>query len=252
VTLGARIQCRTAVPTPARRLLKLVGTIVGVAGLAALSGCGVDVKGDAAAGKQLFTQRCGSCHTLADAGTKGTIGPNLDDAFKQDVADGIGRDTIAGVVKKQIELPTGPEMPADLVKGKDADAVAAYVANVAGKQAGGTGTTGATGASDGGGGTAKANGSNAVQIPADSSGQLAYQFNSAEAKRGKVTLLSKNDSPVPHDISIRGGGVDQQGKEVSNGGTSKVTAELKPAKYEFYCSVPGHEQGGMKGTLTVR
>lgn len=230
--------------------MNLVGTIVGVAALAALSGCGADVKGDATAGKELFTQRCGSCHTLADAGTKGTIGPNLDDAFKQDVADGLGRDTIAGVVKKQIELPTGPEMPANLVKGKDADAVSVYVANVAGKKAGGA--TGATGASGGGGGTAKANGDNEVQIPADSSGQLAYQFKSAVAKAGKVTLLSKNDSPVPHDISIRGGGADQQGKQVSNGGTSEVTADLEPAKYEFYCSVPGHEQGGMKGTLTVR
>ena len=38
---------------------------------------------------------------------------------------------------------------------------------------------------------------------------------------------------------------------MSDGGTSKVTADLKPGKYEFYCSVPGHEQAGMKGTLTV-
>ena len=239
-------------PTPARRPLKLLGAIVSVAGLAALPGCGADVKGDPATGKQLFTQRCGSCHTLADAGSKGTIGPNLDDAFKQDLADGIGRDTIAGVVRQQIELPMGPEMPKDLVKGKDADAVAAYVAQAAGKQAGATGATGSTGASGGSGGAAKANGSNEVEIPADASGQLAYQVKSAEAKAGKVTLLSKNDSPVPHDISIRGGGIDQKGKEVSNGGTSKVTVTLKPARYEFYCSVPGHEQGGMKGTLTVR
>ena len=36
--------------------------------------------GDPAAGKAVFTQKCGACHTLADAGTTGAVGPNLDDA----------------------------------------------------------------------------------------------------------------------------------------------------------------------------
>jgi uncharacterized cupredoxin-like copper-binding protein len=90
-----------------------------------------------------------------------------------------------------------------------------------------------------------------VSIPTDPSGQLRFQVSSATAKAGKVTLLSKNDAAIPHDISVKDG-VDQQGKEVQNGGTSKVTVELKPGKYVFYCSVPGHEQAGMKGTLSVR
>jgi plastocyanin len=91
-----------------------------------------------------------------------------------------------------------------------------------------------------------------VEIPTDSSGQLLYKFKSASAKTGNVTLLSKNDSPVPHDISLKGNGVDENGDQVTDGGTSKVTAKLKAGKYTFYCSVPGHEQGGMKGTLTVK
>ena len=94
--------------------------------------------GDAARGKELFKAKCGPCHTLADAGTKGVIGPNLDDAFRQSRADGLGEGTIRAVVRGQISYPieeptTGsPGMPADIVTGDDADAVAAYVASVAG------------------------------------------------------------------------------------------------------------------------
>jgi uncharacterized cupredoxin-like copper-binding protein len=201
-----------------------------------------------AAGKQLFTQRCGSCHTLADAGTKGTIGPNLDDSFRQAITDGLGRSTIEGVVKEQIALPQGSQMPANLVKGDDREAVATYVSQVVGKRGGGT--TGQSG--DQQGGEAKANAKNEVDIPTDSSGQLLFKFKSASAKAGNVTLVSKNDSPVPHDISLKGNGVDEKGDQVTNGGTSKVSTKLKPGKYTFYCSVPGHEQGGMKGTLTVK
>lgn len=108
-----------------------------------LTGCGGTVgysqgTGDRTRGKQLFTQKCGSCHTLADAGTKGQIGPNLDYAFLQSRRDGLGADTVTQVVRGQIAYPitetsTGaPGMPADLVTGQDAEDVASYVAAVAG------------------------------------------------------------------------------------------------------------------------
>jgi mono/diheme cytochrome c family protein len=140
-----------------------------IAALAA-TGCGsggLTGPGDAALGKELFTGQgqCGSCHTLADAGTKGVIGPNLDDAFRQSRADGLGEATIRSVVRDQISYPieapnTGaPGMPADLVTGDDADAVAAYVASVAGlpvrggtEAGGGGGTTTGGGTETGGGG----------------------------------------------------------------------------------------------------
>ena len=99
------------------------------------AGCGGSEKPDPARGKELFTQRCGACHILANAGTKGVQGPNLDLAFKQSIEDGLGRSTIEGVVRKQIALPQGNQMPANLVEGKDADAVAAYVASAIGKKA---------------------------------------------------------------------------------------------------------------------
>ena len=110
-----------------------------VAALAA-TGCGatgLPETGDTGRGKELFLQKCGSCHVLADAGTKGRIGPDLDDAFRQARADGLGEGTIESVVRGQIaypveEPPTGSTgMPADLVTGEDADSVALYVASVA-------------------------------------------------------------------------------------------------------------------------
>ena len=92
------------------------------AGLAfALSGCGTGgytSKGSQGTGKQLFVQACGGCHTLADAGTTGTVGPNLDDAFAQARQAGMTSDTFTQVIATQIKFPiehpvTGaPGMPA--------------------------------------------------------------------------------------------------------------------------------------------
>jgi plastocyanin len=61
-----------------------------------------------------------------------------------------------------------------------------------------------------------------------------------------------NKSSVPHDIAITGGGLNQIGAVVQNGGVSTVSTTLKPGTYTFYCSVPGHRQAGMQGTLTVK
>jgi mono/diheme cytochrome c family protein len=226
-----------------RPLAKKLQALVAIAfcfALAALSACG-NGSADQAKGKQLFTQKCGACHVLANAGTKGTQGPNLDLAFTQDIRDGIGRSTIEGVVRAQIKVPQGGVMPAKLVTGDDADDVAAYVANAIGKKGGA--------AAGGPSGTAKADAKNVVDIPTDPSGQLAYKFKNATAKTGKVTVESRNDASVPHNIAIKGG---PSGPVVQGGGTSKITADLKAGSYTFYCAVPGHEQAGMKGTLTIK
>lgn len=220
--------------------LKLLPAIGLLAGATAIGACR-NGKTDEATGKQLFTQRCGACHVLANAGTKGVQGPNLDLAFKESIADGLGRSTIKGVVEKQIAFPQGGVMPSNLVKGKDAADVAAYVADSIGKAGGATG--------GGPTGTAKANAQNVVDIPTDPSGQLAFKFKNATAKAGTVTIVTKNDASVPHNIAIKGG---PSGPVVQGGGTSKITANLKPGSYTFYCAVPGHEQAGMKGTLTVK
>jgi plastocyanin len=219
----------------------LVAALVTGAAALAAAGCGGESPPDTARGKELFTQKCGACHILQNANTKGVQGPNLDLAFKQSVADGLGRSTIAGVVENQIDLPMGNQMPADLYEGDDARDVSAYVASAIGKAAEG----GAAGPS----GSAEADAKNVVSIPADPSGQLAYTVKSATAKAGKVTLQSKNDASVPHNIALKGGG---EGPVVQGGKVSEVSSSLKAGKYEFYCSVPGHEQAGMRGDLTVK
>jgi cbb3-type cytochrome c oxidase subunit III len=120
--------------------------MLGLVAALGLAACGDTVgystgSGDKIRGKELFTKNCGSCHTLADAGTTGKIGPNLDYAFVQSRIDGLGDDTILQVVRGQIAYPvttpsTGaPGMPADIVEGQDAEDVAAYVASVAGLDA---------------------------------------------------------------------------------------------------------------------
>jgi cbb3-type cytochrome c oxidase subunit III len=97
-------------------------------------GCGtggISKAGDTDRGKKLFLDKCGGCHTLSAAGTHGNQGPNLDDAFAYGRQQGFKPVTIEQVVRDQIELAV-PPMPQNLVKGSDADAVAAYVALVAG------------------------------------------------------------------------------------------------------------------------
>jgi mono/diheme cytochrome c family protein len=103
------------------------------------AGCGtegVPAEGNTSRGKQLFTSaegRCGSCHALADAGSTATIGPNLDEAFAGPREEGFEESSIRAIVFDQILYPTeGSGMPAELVTGEDAEAVAAYVASVAG------------------------------------------------------------------------------------------------------------------------
>jgi mono/diheme cytochrome c family protein len=120
----------------------------------AAAGCGtggLPENADESRGKDLFLSgvegkpSCASCHALADAPARGTVGPNLDEAFAGPREQGFKESTIAAIVLDQIRYPTeGSAMPADLVKGDDAEAVAAYVASVAGKEvegrpAGGTG-----------------------------------------------------------------------------------------------------------------
>jgi mono/diheme cytochrome c family protein len=132
-------------PTPLRRSRRRTIVVLcgGAAAALLAAGCGTvgysSGTGDRSHGKELFTQKCGSCHTLADAGTTGNVGPNLDYAFLQSRRDGLGESTIRQVVRGQIAYPisktsTGaPGMPQDLVTGQNAEDVASYVASVAGK-----------------------------------------------------------------------------------------------------------------------
>jgi plastocyanin len=99
---------------------------------------------------------------------------------------------------------------------------------------------------------ARERGGGALRLSADPGGELRFDTPSLEARAGQVTLVMDNPSSVPHNVSIEGRGVDQEGETVGEGGRSTVRAELRPGEYDFYCSVAGHRQAGMEGTLTVR
>lgn len=90
-------------------------------------------------------------------------------------------------------------------------------------------------------------------IAADPSGQLKYTKSSLTAKAGMVTIHFTNGSAVAHNLTIQQGssGPTIGATPTFQGGTRTLSVKLKPGTYTFYCSVPGHRQAGMVGTLTV-
>lgn len=224
-----------------------------------LSACGSggDEPADLVAGKQQFVQKCGACHVLNRAGTKGVTGPNLDDAFRQALADGMNRATVRGAVYEQIrhpaKLPANDPayMPPKLVEGRNAKNVAAYVAAVTGKSGQDTGAL-ATAVQAAGSGKPAVAKNGVLEIAADPNGQLAYVTDKATAPAGPLRIDSPNESQVDHNIALELEGDDEIGEVVKDGGVSTIEVDVKPGTYAFYCSVPGHREGGMEGELTVK
>src|SRR5438309_4878422 len=220
----------------------------------ALVGAGCSVKGGDNAnlivGKQQFVAKCGSCHTLARANTKGIIGPNLDEAFRQSLAEGAGRSTIRGVVEGQVLNPN-PEgaMPKDLAGGATLRDIAAYVAQVVDRSGQDTGLLASAVAAPGSGAPAVEK-AGKLQIAAAPSGQLAYVTNKALAGAGPLAIEMPNNTGVSHNIAVQqgtSGPVLGASSFISTGATS-VKVTLKPGTYTFFCQVPGHRQAGMEGT----
>jgi len=250
---------RFSPPSTGRRL-PASATFAALAALS-LSACGAGGgEPDLIAGKQLFASKCGSCHVLGRADSKGLTGPNLDDAFRQPLADGLGRSGIAAVIRDQIKYPAtfGEEgdkraddsaaMPANLVNGDQAGDVAAYVASVVAKSGKDSGLL-ATAVKAAGGGKPAVAKDGTLSIAADPGGQLAYVTNAASAPPGPLTVESPNESSVPHNIVIDDKGA---GEVVQDGGVSRFEAQLEAGELTFYCSVPGHREAGMEGKLTVK
>jgi mono/diheme cytochrome c family protein len=242
-------------PPVSGRIERVTGLALTAALVAlAASGCGREKEPDLANGKALFVQKCGSCHVLSRAGTKGQIGPNLDNAFAESRKNGLGPNTFVGIVHGQIAHPRNiSAMPAGLVTGQDARDVAEYVGKVAaagGKDQGALASAGAPKVSNKPI-VAKAG---KLQINADPTGALAFASKRAAAGAGKIEIAMLNDAPIDHDIAVE----DSAGKElgkgatVGKGATSSFSTDLKPGTYTFLCTVPGHAAGGMKGTLVVK
>jgi plastocyanin len=231
----------------------VVAATVALAAVAA--GCGNATEAgsaDLVNGKKLFVGdgTCGACHTLQRAGTKGTQGPDLDQAFANARENGFGNSVIEGVVRDQIAHPRRNSiMKPDLVTGDNARDVAAYVGEAAAKPGKDGGLLATVGVQDTSNASTSAKGGK-LTIPAAEAG-LAFQFGKATAPAGKLTIEMPNPASIQHDIALKPP-AKGKGPTVGKGGVSSFTTTLKPGSYEYYCSVPGHEQGGMKGTLTVK
>ncbi len=101
--------------------------------------------------------------------------------------------------------------------------------------------------------TAEAPAAAPIAVEADPSGQLAYVQKTLSAPAGENTFTFTNAAPVPHDFAIEKG-EDELGvtPQISGGASEDLTVTLAPGEYTYYCTVPGHEAAGMKGTLTVK
>jgi plastocyanin len=247
---------------PVSTSLRKLGLLAGASGLLfGASGCAVkrDDNANLIVGKQQFVAKCGSCHTLARAGTKGIVGPNLDEAFRRDIAEGLERSTIEGVVHGQVLEPNREGvMPKGLAGGTTLSDIAAYVAQSVDQPGKDTGLL-ASAVQAPGAGKPAVEQAGKLQIPANPEGQLAYSTNKATATAGAVTIEMPNMSSVMHNIAIEPGANGATAKGAALGaskfvskGTATLSVKLKPGVYTFFCEAPGHRQAGMYGTLTVK
>ena len=203
--------------------------------------------------------KCGSCHTLARANTKGIVGPNLDEAFRASVEEGLERSSVRGAVEGQIQLPN-PEgaMPKDLVTGAKLKDIAAYVAQLWRRPAR-TRACWPPLSKLRAPASPRSRRPASSPIPASPSGQLAYVTSKATATAGAVTVEMANMSGVSHNIAVETGegGASAKGTAVgassfTTKGTVSVKVNLKPGTYTFFCQAPGHRAAGMYGTITVK
>lgn len=226
---------------------------------------------------ELFNQRCGGCHTLSYAGTHGSAanprtaeainGPNFNVRCERPATR-----VLYAIANGGFE---GAYMPQNVVVGQQAREVAMFVSRFAGRQAPYQPSPGAVPcvhqpigtlpAASGGGGSGQSTAPSSTPAPAKSVGNTlqlsasatALKFDQASLtapKAGKVTIEFSNPSPIPHNVTVQkgtNGSVLGQTPTFASGKKSLVL-NLPAGKYTYYCSVPGHRQAGMVGTLTVK
>jgi plastocyanin len=130
---------------------------------------------------------------------------------------------------------------------------AASAATVSSSQApaGGAATPTATTGTPAPSSSPAAGASTSLKLAANPEGQLTYNTKQLSAPAGKVTITMANMSPVEHNVTVAQGSMVLGATPTFKGGSKTLTVNLKPGTYTFYCSVPGHRQAGMEGTLTV-
>ena len=96
-----------------------------------------------------------------------------------------------------------------------------------------------------------ASATSSLKLAANPSGQLSFDAKQLSAKAGKVTITLRNASPLEHNVAIAQGSTALGATPTFAGGSKALTLTLKPGTYTFFCTVPGHRQAGMEGTLSV-
>jgi uncharacterized cupredoxin-like copper-binding protein len=99
---------------------------------------------------------------------------------------------------------------------------------------------------------ASGSGTSTLKVQADPEGQLGFTTKDLSAKAGTVTIGFGNSSPLPHNLTVAHGTKVLGATPTFQGATKTLVLNLAPGTYTFYCSVPGHRQGGMEGKLTVQ
>jgi plastocyanin len=100
---------------------------------------------------------------------------------------------------------------------------------------------------------APASSGSGLSLAANAEGQLKFDTTSLTAKAGKVSLAFTNAASLEHNVTVASSsGAVIGATPTFSGGSKTVSLTLKPGTYKFYCSVPGHRQAGMEGTLTVQ
>ena len=193
-------------------------------------------------GAEVFASNgCGGCHILAAAKSSGVTGPNLDKflapdddfaAVKEMIVDP-NAEIAEGYSRNVMPLDYGHTIPArqltDLVQFL-LDSTPAGGGGAAAQQKAPGGT---------------------LQLAADPT-QILFDKKSLSSKPGKVTIDFTNPAAIQHDVAIEKGGQEIAKSPLIAQGKTSVSAELASGSYTFLCTVPGHAEAGMEGTLTVK
>jgi plastocyanin len=108
---------------------------------------------------------------------------------------------------------------------------------------------GAGGAAAGGGG-----GGETLQLSAPADGALEFNTDQLNAQAGNITIDFDNPAAISHNVEVESSGGEELGVSdtIAESNTSLQLSNVKPGEYVFYCNIPGHREGGMEGTLTVK